>query len=755
MDYVHLNLLLRQLDQRARHCLNRAVHVTLNDDIQLLERTDSDTTTDLIQRHVLLGHNTLHTLQLLALVSDLACRAIVLHNVEGITRCRSAIQTQHLYGSCGRCLIDLLTTLVEHSLHTARVNTRQHHVTNTQSTVLHQQRSYVTATLIQRRLDYRTRCTAVGISLQLQQLGLQKHLFEQLVEVQTLLSRNLLALILTTPILNEVVHISQLLLDMVGICCGLIDLIDCKHDRYTCCRGVVDSLDRLRHHVVVSRNDDNRNVSNLRTTRTHRRKCLVTGGIEEGDLLTIQLNAICTDVLRDTAGLTLDDVGLTDIIQQRGLTVVNVTHHNHDRRTRDQLLLGVALVLDSLLDLHRYELNRETELLGNHYECLSVQTLVDRHHKTEVHTSHNDLIDRNVHHRSQLADGYELRNLQYRALHLLTLHLLVHLGRNSLALLLTVLRALALRVLSRQTCQSILYLLCYLLVANLGANNGFGCRFLLVLLLFATTLLCCCLLLLLLTILLLGLVGLAAICGLLLTTLLRLGHINLILGNALTLGMTTTRLELRHVDRANHIRARQLRRLRTEDIITALSQTLIVGLGLNIVLSGFGLHLRYGCRDRSCRRLLNLGLHGFLLRLGCRFGLGLGSGRRCWCRLSRLLASQIDRTQNLRAHRLNLVLNRDTLTLDYDLLLEIVITLFLTDRHCRRFLRDTLTHLTARIATAVRSELLFEKCIHLSIDQRIRRAVDLDALLFKEVGYAAYSNFELSRNLIESKFTFV
>ena len=253
--------------------------------------------------------------------------------------------------------------------------------------------------------------------------------------------------------------------------------------------------------------------------------------------------------------------------------------------------------------------------------------------------------------------------------------------------------------------------------------------------------------------LLLGLVGLIAICGLLLTTLLRLSHINLILGDALALGVTTTRLELRYIDSTDHIRTRQLRRLRSEDIITTLGQTLIVGLVLNIIVCRFLLYLRSD-RSRSHCGFLNLRLLGLRLCFGSLLRLCLGSrGGSGLLRL--LLAVQINRTQNFRAHCLHLVLNRDTLTLDYNLLFEVVITLLLADRHCRRFLRDTLTHLTARIAASVRSELLLKQSIHLRIDQRVRRIFDLDALLLEKFGYAAYSNFELSRNLIESQFTFV
>src|SRR3712207_1911345 len=49
--------------------------------------------------------------------------------------------------------------------------------------------------------------------------------------------------------------------------------------------------------------------------------------IKESHLAAIlQRNAISTDMLSDTSGLTGYHVGITDMVKQRGLTVVYVTH---------------------------------------------------------------------------------------------------------------------------------------------------------------------------------------------------------------------------------------------------------------------------------------------------------------------------------------------------------------------------------------------------------------------------------------------
>jgi hypothetical protein len=52
-------------------------------------------------------------------------------------------------------------------------------------------------------------------------------------------------------------------------------------------------------------------------------------------------------MLGDAAGFTGDDVGLPDVIQQRRLPVVHVTHDGDDRGTGD-LLLRTLLALIGL-----------------------------------------------------------------------------------------------------------------------------------------------------------------------------------------------------------------------------------------------------------------------------------------------------------------------------------------------------------------------------------------------------------------------
>ncbi len=127
-------------------------------------------------------------------------------------------------------------------------------------------------------------------------------------------------------------------------------------------------------------------------------------------LLARQLDVIGADVLGDTAGLAGHDVGLADVIEQRGLAVVDVAHDGHDRRTGHQLLralfglvqlgFGGVLVLPDRL---------EPEGGRDQLDLIEVQPLVHRHHQAQLlERELHDLGGRHLHGAGELRDRDEL-----------------------------------------------------------------------------------------------------------------------------------------------------------------------------------------------------------------------------------------------------------------------------------------------------------------------------------------------------------
>jgi len=125
----------------------------------------------------------------------------------------------------------------------------------------------------------------------------------------------------------------------------------------------------------------------------------VTGGVDEGDCaldaLVLGENLVGTDVLGDATGLGLGDLRGADGVQQPGLSVVDVTHDGHDRRTGLEVLfalfcqLGVEVDVEltqqlALLVLGGHDLDVITELGSEQAERLFVQGLSGRSHLTQM-----------------------------------------------------------------------------------------------------------------------------------------------------------------------------------------------------------------------------------------------------------------------------------------------------------------------------------------------------------------------------------
>ena len=671
--------------------------------------------------------------------------------------------------------------LVEHSLHAACVGTREDNIAGAESTALHEHGGHIATALVERGLNDRTHGLLVGVGLEVEQLGLQEHLLKEFVEVDTLLGRNLLRLVLTAPILHEVVHIGQLLFDSIGVGRRFVNLVDCEHHRYACSHSVVDSLHGLGHHLVIGSHNDDGHIGNLCTTSTHSGKSLVSGGIKEGDGLALILHAVGTDVLGDTTCLTGRNVGLADVVQERGLTVVHVAHNGNNGRALHEVLLAVGRLLDGLLNVHAHELNLEAILLGHNHKCLGIEPLVDGYHKAEVHTGSDDVSNAHVHHRGKVAHGYELGEFEHLAL----VHLLLKFGLHTLpyllAFLLAVDGAFALITPCGEPCKGVLNLLLNLLIAHLGANNGFWSILLLVLLVLLAHRL---------YLLLAATLRLATLLGLT-TTVLGFGNIHLVFDAfaLLTVGVATL-AETIHINLTQHLGACEFGALHAEYLF-ALGHPFIIGLGLGLfvghvsLLFGLGrshhlgchlhvglLGLGFGCGSTLGLLLLLLcfghhRLSGLLAGLDGCFGFFLGLGRLCLF----LLGLKVNLTQHLGATDLGAHSGGRSCgrcggslshsgtnggALDYYLFLVGVglcgSLLAVVQRHALLLEVDALTNVVPLTSEVATTKLLLQKRIDIALHQSAGRNV-CNTLFVQKIGNGTQTYLKLSCNLYESQFS--
>ena len=152
---------------------------------------------------------------------------------------------------------------------------------------------------------------------------------------------------LTAPLLRHELLLGQLLPHPGRVGVLAVGLRDRHDDRDFGRTGVRDRLHRLRHHTVVGRDHEDRDVGDLRAARPHGGERLVARRVDEGDATIAAIDLVRADRLGDAAGFAGDDVGVSDRVEQRRLAVVDVTHDRDHRRPRlEQGIVFFVVVTD-------------------------------------------------------------------------------------------------------------------------------------------------------------------------------------------------------------------------------------------------------------------------------------------------------------------------------------------------------------------------------------------------------------------------
>ena len=254
---------------------------------------------------------------------------------------------------------------------------------------------------------------AVGVGLEVLDLGRQDDRGQQVVEPRTGSGRGVDALVLAAVVDGDDALLGELGVDPVDVGVVLVDLVDRHDDRHLGRLGVLDGLDRLRHHAVVGGDDQDDHVGDLGTPGAHGGERLVAGGVDEDDRLSVRgRDLVGADPLGDAARLARRDPGLPNCVQDRGLAVVDVAEDGDDRRPRDQLAgvlqaEGAEELLPAgygdlavagapvLLDCHRLaggdRLHGHAELVGDDRGGVEIDDLVDGRHQPVLHQLLDDL----------------------------------------------------------------------------------------------------------------------------------------------------------------------------------------------------------------------------------------------------------------------------------------------------------------------------------------------------------------------------
>ena len=135
-------------------------------------------------------------------------------------------------------------------------------------------------------------------------------------------------------------------------------------------------------------------------------------GVDEGQQSTIAFGLIGADVLGDSTGLIVDDVGVPNLVEQLGLAVVNVSHDGNDWwANRSVVVVVVVHDVEQLEQLNLLLLARvdhadlDTQVGREQFDHVVGQGLGGRDHLSLLHEEADDVGRRTVQSWTEVLSG--------------------------------------------------------------------------------------------------------------------------------------------------------------------------------------------------------------------------------------------------------------------------------------------------------------------------------------------------------------
>ena len=273
------------------------------------------------------------------------------------------------------------------------------------------------AAFVQPGLDDSSLSGTVGIGLEFLHIRDQIDHLKQGIDSHTGLCGNIYTDDIAAPFFRYEVILSELGLDALRICFRTVHLVECHNDRHIGSLGMVDRFHGLRHDAVIRSDDQDCNISNGCAASTDRCKRLVSGSIQESDGFSTMYHLICADMLCDSSDLTGLYAAVADVVQNRGLTMVNVSHDDNDWRPGLHILFRVLSGIifhnvQPLLNGDMYlTLDFSAEFFGDKRCCIKINEFRNGSHNAKRHEFFDDCCRGDFQTGSQFADRDLIRNL--------------------------------------------------------------------------------------------------------------------------------------------------------------------------------------------------------------------------------------------------------------------------------------------------------------------------------------------------------
>ena len=342
---------------------------------------------------------------------DLARLALALDHQQLVPRIRRTRQTQDHNRNGGPGGVDRFAGLVEQRPHPPELLADEQGIAEFERAAQHQHRRDRTATLFETRLDHVAGGEPARGRGQFEHLGLQQNAVEQRIDALTGACRHFDKLVLTAPFLRNDAVFREFLFHLLRIRLRFVHLVEGDDDGRLCRLRMLDRLDGLWHDTVVGADHQDHDVRDLRAAGAHGAERRMAGCVEERHHPLRRLDVIRADVLGDAARLAGGHLRPTDVIEQRCLAVIDVTHHGHHGWPWHDLERRIGLALQVVLDdVFLAQYRRMPHLLDHENGRVLLDHLVDGRHHAHVHERLDDLGGLHGHFLREFADGDRLGN---------------------------------------------------------------------------------------------------------------------------------------------------------------------------------------------------------------------------------------------------------------------------------------------------------------------------------------------------------
>ena len=341
---------------------------------------------------------------------------------EGVAGVGDVLQAEHDDRGRRPGFGDAIAAEVGHRLDASPGLTDEHGVALSQGSFLHQQRGARPLTAVEFRFEHHAGGETIGIGRELGDVGDQEQGVEQVAHAVAARGRDGDERDIAAVFLDLHLDIGERGFDAVGVDVVQVHLVQRDDVGHTGGVNVTDRLAGLRHDAIVGGDDEDGDVGGLRAARAHLGEGRVARGVDEGEQAFVGGRLVGADALGDAASLSLGDVGAADVVEQRGLAVVDVSEHGHDGRSLAQVGRVVGLFLDGAEDVdrggrfvHRDDIaglfGIEAAIHGDDGRGAVVERLGDVGHDAVGHQGLDDRDGRLVQQIGEFAHGQGARNL--------------------------------------------------------------------------------------------------------------------------------------------------------------------------------------------------------------------------------------------------------------------------------------------------------------------------------------------------------